>query len=716
MYVSEHWCVRKDGTRFLARRSLQAIRGNDGCLRGFANVTRDMTHERIEEQQRAIIIDAAPNGMMIVDESGIITLANMQCAQIFDYPVGALTGQPIEILVPGPLQAEHAQLRARFTDGNDVHSLATGRVVAGRKRDGSSVLVEILLMPVKTPRGRIVVASVFDATERQRRDAERMEVELRERCAVEEANARLDLLSRDLARARDRAEHANQAKSRFLASVTHELRTPLHGILGYAELMSLEGDLTQTQLARLDVMMAAGQHLLAMVNSVLDMSQIEADQLDLHPGPAELRALVSVCVDVVRPAADVKGLALIQAPTAPMHIVVDVTRLQQVLINLLGNAVKFTPAGTVQVRQAGIEPGTSFRLEVADTGPGVRAMHREKLFNTFERLNAEAVSGIEGTGLGLAVAARLVEAMGGRIGYEDNPGGGSVFWLEMPTGGDAGEPAAQASAPPPAQAAMALRVLVADDEPLNRNIAREFLRSGGHEVVCVNDGASAVEAAAAGDFDVILMDVRMPGMNGLEATRRIRELPAPHGQVCVVAVTAQAFAQQIDTCLQAGMDSHISKPFTRPGLIAALAKLGPLQHRRRHLAAQQAAGQDAGAPASSIFDPAALNEVLKHLPVADVAGYLQTLASTGAALQNSLRAAESPGGHAALAGDAHRLAGSAGILGFLCVLEAARAFEAAADTDSADIADRARDLAASIEASMPIVQQELARMTAFAAP
>ena len=158
MYVSEHWCVRKDGTRFLARRSLQAIRGNDGCLRGFANVTRDMTHERIEEQQRAIIIDAAPNGMMIVDESGIITLANMQCAQIFDYPVGALTGQPIEILVPGPLQAEHAELRARFTDGNDVHSLATGRVVAGRKRDGSSVLVEILLMPVKTPRGRIVVA------------------------------------------------------------------------------------------------------------------------------------------------------------------------------------------------------------------------------------------------------------------------------------------------------------------------------------------------------------------------------------------------------------------------------------------------------------------------------------------------------------------------------------------------------------------------------
>jgi PAS domain S-box-containing protein len=705
--VCEHWCLRKDGSRFLAHRSIEAIRAGDGTLRGFASVTRDITRERIEAEQRAIIIDAAPNGMMIVDEAGLITLANAQCAQMFDYQPGALTGQPVELLLPEGSRARHAALRTEFTGGEDVHSLASGRVVSGRKRDGTQVPVEILLMPVKTPRGRIVVASIFDTTERQRREAERMQAELRERQAVEETNAWLDRLSRDLARARDRAEHANQAKSRFLASVTHELRTPLHGILGYAELMSLEGGLTATQLARLEVMTAAGQHLLAMVNSVLDMSQIEADQLELHPGPAELRALVGVCLDVVRPAADAKGLALIQAPSARLQIFADVTRLQQVLINLLGNAVKFTPSGTVQVRQASIASGASFRLEVADTGPGVRAMHREKLFKTFERLNAEAVSGIEGTGLGLAVAARLAEVMGGRIGYDDNPGGGSVFWLELPVGqGDAAAGAGE-PAPEPPQGATPLRVLVADDEPLNRSIAREFLRSAGHDVVCVNDGLAAVQAASSGAFDAILMDVRMPGMNGLDATRQIRRLPPPHGQAWVIAVTAQAFAQQIETCLQAGMDSHISKPFTRSRLVAALAALPQRRPGTAEPAIQPPGAQDAAPPTAMVFDRAAIEEVAGAVPPLDLAGYLHALAASAGALRLALRVAEAPPGEA-LAEDAHRLAGTAGMLGFVSVAAAARAFERAIELGSADAQALADQLSHAIDAAMPVIQQERA--------
>lgn len=716
MCVAEHLCVRKDGSRFLVRRSLEAIRRRDGTLRGFANVSRDITQQRVEEEQRAIIIDAAPNGMMIVDESGIITLANAQCSQIFDYPPGALTGQPVEILVPEGMRARHLELRSSFPGGEDVRRMRWERVFVGRRRDGSGVPVEILLRPVRTPRGWIVVASIFDTTERQRRDAARMEAELRERRAVEETNTRLDRLSQDLAKARDRAEHANQAKSRFLAGVTHELRTPLHGILGYAELMSLEGDLTQTQLARLEVMMAAGQHLLAMVNSVLDMSQIEADRLELHPGRADLRALVAVCLDVVRPAADAKGLALVQAPSAPMPIVVDATRLQQVLINLLGNAVKFTPSGTVQVRQTEIRSGTCFRLDVVDTGPGVRPMHREKLFQTFERLNAEAVSGIEGTGLGLAVAARLVDLMGGRIGYQDNPGGGSVFWLELPAGDASAVPPAEASLPSLSPATRSLRVLVADDEPLNRSIAREFLRSTGHEVVCVNDGASAVVAASSEDFDAILMDVRMPGMNGLEATRRIRALHAPRGQVWIVAVTAQAFAQQIETCLQAGMDAHLSKPFTKTSLSAALSNATIVRRRAEEIPMPGDAAEDAAAPASVVFDRAVLDEVLGQLPPTEVARYLQTVAASGDALRHRLRAVAAAGSDAGLAEGAHRLAGSAGILGFASIAEAARAFERAAESGAPEAPALADGLADAIASSMPTIQRELARVTASATP
>ena len=413
--VAEHWCVRKDGSRFLARRSLEAIHRPDGGLRGFANVTCDITDQRIEDEQRAIIIDAAPNGMMIVNESGIVTLANEQCGQIFGYRPGAMAGQPVDSFLPHGFCERHVALQTRPPGSDHVVGSAAGFVLTGRKRNGGDVPIEIMLTPVKTPRGRIVIASIVDTTERQLVEAERIAAELRERRAVEETNARLDRLTQDLAQARDRAERANQAKSRFLASVTHELRTPLHGILGYAELMSIEGGLTQTQSDRLDVMVAAGHHLLGMVNSVLDMSQIEADRLELHPARTELRALVSVCLDVVRPAADAKGLLLRQAPSEPIHVLVDATRLRQILINLLGNAVKFTQAGAVEARLAQTACGEWFRLEVADTGPGVRHIHLDKLFQTFERLNAEAVSGAEGTGAGPGIR----RAAGGIDGRTD---------------------------------------------------------------------------------------------------------------------------------------------------------------------------------------------------------------------------------------------------------------------------------------------------------
>jgi CheY-like chemotaxis protein/HPt (histidine-containing phosphotransfer) domain-containing protein len=482
------------------------------------------------------------------------------------------------------------------------------------------------------------------------------------------------------------------------------LRTPLHGILGYAELLSLEGGLNPTQLERLNAMMTAGHYLLKTINAVLDMSQIEADQLELHPVEIELPDLIRTCLDIVRPAAEAKRLALKMAPAGPLRLFVDPIRLQQVLLNLLGNAVKFTPAGAVEIRLHQTEVGDCIRLAVADTGPGVRAIHREKLFNTFERLNAETVSGIEGSGLGLAITERLVRLMGGRIGYADNPGGGSVFWVELPHGT---VPAAEieTAAHSPVAERPRLRVLVVDDEVMNRSIATGFLSMVGHDVVCVDNGAAAVEAAANADFDVILMDVRMPGMNGLEATRLIRALPAPRGEVRVVAVTAQAFAQQIETCRLAGMDGHVSKPFKQAVLLSALENVTMAPRKAERAIEPPSSALDDAGGGFPILDRATFDDISVILSAADLENNLQLLITRCETLLCGLRTfGSSQAGE--LAEAAHKLAGGASTFGFLYVAAAARHFEVAADMGAPETKALADRLAAAIEASVAVARQE----------
>jgi PAS domain S-box-containing protein len=710
-YVTEGWRTGKDGGLFLARVAISTVYGDDGTLRGFAKVTYDITNLRIEEEQRAIIIEAAPNGMMIVDEAGIITLANSQVEGIFDYPSGTLVGQKVEVVVPDGMLTAHDQLRLDFTSERGDAAAAPQWQFTGRKRDGGSVLVEIMLNTIKTPRGRIVVASLLDVTERVRLAGERHDAEERERQTAASTNTKLERLARHLARARDEAEEASKAKSRFLTGMTHELRTPLHGILGYAEMLNLEGGLNPTQSERVTAMMAAGEHLLSMINSVLDVAQIEADHLELHPDEIQLTDFARACLDVVRPRAVAKGLALLLSAPESLRIVADPTRLRQVLINLLGNAIKFTPSGSIDLRMGLKEAGDRVRVEVADTGPGIGPQHRDRLFQTFERLNTEAVSTIEGSGVGLALAARLVERMGGQIGYADNPGGGSVFWLELPAGTAVPVPSA-AVATSPGPGSRALRVLVVDDEALNRNIASGFLRFGGHEVISVDNGAEAVELATAEHFDVILMDVRMPGMNGLEATRRIRALPAPYGSVPVVAVTAQAFAEQIEICHQAGMDTHVSKPFTKAGLLAAVEKLASAGTTCAALSLPEPPASVE--PEILVFDRDAFEDSTSILPSEDVEVHLRTLIVRCESMLDDLRAPGMLERTSELAETTHRLAGGASMLGFMALAQAGRRFEFAADSGAAEMEVLGEELAAATEAAVAVLRHEVAGMAAVA--
>ena len=652
-------------------------------------IRREQEAKLRESEERSLILlhSHVTEALYLLDPEGNIESWNASAERVKGYTSAEVIGRNFSMFYT-PEDVARGE-PARFLSDARVNGLNITEGWRVRK-DGTRFLARVALDPIRLDNGTLrgFVKATLDITDQR---------------AGEEQRARL---SRELALSRDEAERANNAKSRFLATVTHELRTPLHGILGYAELLGLEGGLNPKQSALVATMITAGEHLLGMINSVLDMSQIEADRLELAPVEFDLPDLANACLNVVRQSAEVKGLALVLTAPTPIRVVTDVTRLRQVLINLLGNAIKFTPSGRVELRVTRTEAGDFVRLEIADTGPGIWAKHRDKLFQTFERLNANAVAGIEGAGLGLALSAQLVRAMNGRIGYEDNPGGGSIFWVELPANG--ANPATAEVALTTDQAAWAhLRVLVVDDDALNRDIADRFLTLGGHQVVCLDNGAAAVDAAGTEDFDVILMDVRMPGMNGLEATRLIRLLPFPRGMVPVIALTAQAFAEQIEICRQAGMNTHVSKPFGQAVLLAAVEHVTRSRRTGAPKASATSAVPLAAKPKLTIFDRAAFEDTTSCLSPEELGEHLRTLLARAQTLLSALRAPDILARASELSAPAHKLAGGAAMLGFRELAQAGREFEICADAGGPDAVPLADQLTSAIDAAVTVMRQEL---------
>ena len=366
------------------------------------------------------------------------------------------------------------------------------------------------------------------------------------------------VLDRDAARcARQEADEANAAKSRFLANMSHEIRTPLNGVIGMAQIMA--GDaLDDRQKARLEILDRSAHTLLDLINQILDLSRIEEGRLEIVAQPIDADALVHEVTETLRPLAESKGLTFHVVSTGLRWVSADPVRLRQILFNLLSNAIKFTAEGQVALDVARTDAGAVFR--VSDTGRGIPADQIGQLFTRFAQIEAAAVDRRDGAGLGLSIVATLVELMGGRIEVESEAGEGAIFVVTLPL--TPAQPVKAGEDAPDAEPERALRVLVAEDHPVNEQVIRGLLGQVGIEVEIVDDGLQAVEATQTRDWDLILMDVQMPNMDGPTATRTIRQREADQGLVRtpIIALTANAMVEQVETYLAAGMDAVVSKP------------------------------------------------------------------------------------------------------------------------------------------------------------
>jgi two-component system sensor histidine kinase/response regulator len=502
------------------------------------------------------VVDNVAESIAIV-QAGKIVFGNPRLEKLLRSPLDKLIGQSFKSWVHADDLPRVVQIEKALTRGEKTPLRISVRV---RAHDGEITWVEASVVHITWQGQAATLAFISDISARRRLE------ESLERSLV------------DATAARRHAEAASQFKSSFLANISHEIRTPMNSIIGMS-LLAERTELTPQQRDYLSKIRISGDHLLNLIDSILDLSKIEVGKLELEHTPFSPATLLDQLQAMLRPHADDRGLqfSISIPPDLPATLLGDPLRLRQILLNLCSNAVKFTDHGSVEVlvEMAATTVDTiELRFTVSDTGIGLSPEQLKRLFADFAQADASISRRYGGTGLGLAISRQLVELMGGRYGVESKPGHGSHFWFTVPLErvvaetGDAVAPAPTFQDLP--ASLVGVRILLADDNGFNRQVATEFLIAAGIQVTAVDNGAEAVSLAQRENFDCILMDVQMPILDGLAATRQIRATETGH--VLILALTAGATIEDRQRCLAAGMDEVIGKPVDPDRLLALLAQ------------------------------------------------------------------------------------------------------------------------------------------------
>ena len=545
---------------------------------------RTQTELEISRDRYVDLYDFAPVGYLTLNTNGMIEELNLTAATLFGTERKDLLQRSFTTQV---IREDQNRWLTLFLNVKKQEGKSSVEVTLQR-RDGTvfPALLECqrtrITVAEGNPRGAGETAlrmALSDISERRQAEDEirSLNAELEQR--VRARTADLESANRSLAQAKIEAEAANIAKSAFLSNMSHEIRTPMNGIVGMAGILRREGVSSQ-QAKRLDIIDASAQHLLSVINNILDISKIEAGKFTLEEAPVVVSSLLDNVGSILSERAQAKGIRLLIEPAhLPHSLLGDPTRLQQALLNYASNAVKFTEHGSITLRALLLDETADeavLRFEVQDTGVGISADALSRLFSAFEQADNSMSRKYGGTGLGLAITRRLAELMGGKAGVESTPEVGSTFWFTVKL-----KKSYAATVPPAAMAVDALAeiqrryagqlILVVDDEPINAQITQLQLNSAHLFVDTAEDGVEALALVQKNSYAAIFMDMQMPKLNGLEATKKIRQLP-DYRDTPIIAMTANAFAEDRVACLAAGMNDALIKPFNPDELFSILLK------------------------------------------------------------------------------------------------------------------------------------------------
>jgi len=519
-----------------------------------------------EERYRTIFENSAV-AIMMADEAGQLISWNRLTEELLGMRSSDLHLRPVESLYP---EVQWQKLRSEHIRQKGMqHHLETQMI----RKNGEIIDVDISLTVLRNPRGDVTgsIAVVQDITEKKRAET-----------ALRERQERLNSATAQAKEMALRAEAANAAKSQFLANMTHEIRTPMNAIIGFSDILA-DDDLTPEQAGYVELIRNSGRHLLGLINDVLDLSKVEAGRLGIELQRCSLVSVLDSVEAMMRTVAEEKKVhfKVIKSPEVPDDLYTDPSRLRQCLVNLISNAIKFTHDGHVHVRVLVEGPGNDphLRFDVEDTGVGIPAEKQALVFEAFRQADGSTTRKYGGTGLGLTITRELAELLGGTISLQSQPGQGSVFSLTLPVGyclldnasrrnSHSGSSDAE-NRPQARDVQLRGRVLVAEDVETNQVLIKILLKRLGLEVTIVENGQDVVKEGAANPYDVILMDVQMPRMNGHEATQELRRLGI---EVPIVALTANVMSEDRKNCLAAGFDGYLTKPIDQNELAETLAR------------------------------------------------------------------------------------------------------------------------------------------------